>query len=50
MDGGLRARSKFDVIETIAGVALAGDGDVLFDQCEIVLAKGSSTPQIQAFL
>ena len=41
LDGGLQARSKVDAIETIAGVALAGDGDVLFDQCEMVLAEGS---------
>ena len=41
LDGGLRARSKVDVIETIVGVALAGDSDVLLDQCDMVLAEGS---------
>ena len=42
LDGGLRARSEIDVVETVAGVALSGDGDVLFDQCEIFLAEASS--------
>ena len=40
LDGGLQARSKVDVVETVADVALSGDGDVLFDQCEMVLAEG----------
>ena len=34
-------RSEADVVDTIAGVVLAGDGDVLFDQCKMVLAEGS---------
>ena len=41
-EGGLQDRSEVDVVETVAGVALTGDGDVLFDQCEMVLAKGNS--------
>ena len=32
-DGGFRARSEIDIVETVSGVALAGDCDVLFDQC-----------------
>ena len=42
LDGGLRASSKVDVVETVASVVIAGDGDVLFDQCEMVLPKGST--------
>ena len=41
LDVGLRSRSEVDVTETITGVALAGDGDVLLDQREMVLAEGS---------
>ena len=41
LGGGLRARSKAGVIDTIAGVALAGDGDVLLEKCEMVLAESS---------
>ena len=41
LDLGLRSRSEVDVTETITGVALAGDGDVLLDQREMVLAEGS---------
>ena len=37
-DRGLRARSEVDVVDTVACVALNADGDVLFDQCEMVLA------------
>ena len=48
-DGGFRARSKVDVVETVAGVAIAGDGDVLFDQCEMVLAEGSSKAIVTGF-
>ena len=33
--------SDVDVIYTIADVTLAGDGDVLRDQCEMVLAECS---------
>ena len=40
-DGGLLASSEVDLIDTIAGVALAGDGDVVLGQCEMVLAEGS---------
>ena len=42
LDVGLRVKSKVDVVETIDGVAIAGDDDDLFDQCEMVLAEGSS--------
>ena len=42
MDVGLRSRGKVDVVELVAGVAISGDGDVLFDQCEMVLTEGSS--------
>ena len=49
MDGGLRARSEVNVIETIYGVALAGDGDVLFYQCEMVLAEGSRETVVAYF-
>ena len=40
-DGGLQARSEVDVIETIAGVALAGDDAVFLDQCEMFLAENN---------
>ena len=36
------ARRKVHVVEDAAGIAIAGDGEVLFNQCEMVLAKGSS--------
>ena len=39
--GGLRARRDIDVVYYVAGVTIAGDGDVLFDKCEMILAKGS---------
>ena len=42
LDGGYREISKVDVVETVAGVAIDGAGDVLFDQCEMLLPKGSS--------
>ena len=42
LDSEWRARSKVNVVETVAGVALSGDGDVMFDQCEMVLAEGNS--------
>ena len=48
--GGLRARSEFNVVETVVGVAISGDGDVLFDQCEMVLAEGSSKAVVAEFL
>ena len=41
-DSGLRARSNVDVVETVDGVPLADDGDVLFYQCDMVLAEVSS--------
>ena len=42
LDGGFRARSKVDIVVTVADIAIAGDGEILFDQCEMVLGKGSS--------
>ena len=42
MDVGLRSRGKVDVVELVAGVAISGDGDILFDQYEMVFAEGSS--------
>ena len=42
-DGGFRERSKVDIVETVSGVVIAGDGNVLFDQCEMVLGKGSNS-------
>ena len=43
------AKSEVDVVESVAGVALDGDGDVLFDQCEMVLAEGSSKAVVAEF-
>ena len=40
--GGERERNEVDIVETVDGVAINGDGDVLFDQCEMGLGKGSS--------
>ena len=37
---GLRARRKVDVVETVSGITLVGDGDVFFDRYEMVLAEG----------
>ena len=48
-DDGLRARSEVDVVENVAGVALSGDGDVLFYQYEMVLAEDSSEAVITEF-
>ena len=42
LDVGLRARSKVDVVEPAAGVAITGDGEFLFYRCEMVLAEGIS--------
>ena len=39
---GGRERSEVDIVETVAGVKIADDGDVLFDQSEMGLGKGSS--------
>ena len=41
-DVGLRARSKVDVVEPAAVGVITGDGDVLFDRFEMVLAEGIS--------
>ena len=49
-DGGLQARSKVYVIETIDGVALAGDGDVLLDQCEMIFDEGRRETVVTYFL
>ena len=38
-----------DVVETVSGVAISGDGDVLFDQCEMFLAKDSSEAIVAEF-
>ena len=38
-EGGGRARREVDIVETVAGVAITGEGDVLFDQCEMGLGK-----------
>ena len=48
-DDGLRARSEVDVVENVAGVALSGDGDVLFYQYEMVLAEDISEAVITEF-
>ena len=45
----MRERSEVDVVENVAGVALSGDGDVLFYQYEMVLAEDSSEAVITEF-
>ena len=47
--GGGRARSEVDIVETVAGVAIAGDGDILFDQCEMGLGKCRSEAVVVEF-
>ena len=48
-DGGFRARRKVNIVETVDGVSIASDGDVLFYQCEMGLGKCSSEAVVVEF-
>ena len=49
MDGGLRARSKVNAVEAVSEFMIVGDGEFLFDQCEMVLAEGISEAVVADF-
>ena len=46
----MQARSEVYVIDTISGVALTGDGDVLLDQCEMIFDEGRRETVVPYFL
>ena len=49
LDGGFRARGEVDILDTVSGVAIAGDGDALFDNVRWSLLKVAAKSLSQIF-